>query len=156
MIEIDIPGFKKMKLHHLVLDFNGTLAIDGIFVQGVKERLKKLDQHLEIHILTADTFGNVQKQLDGISCNLRILTNRKQDIQKMDYVNTLGSHRCVCIGNGKNDHKMLRLAELGISVILEEGACTETINAADIVSKDINSALDLLSEPLRLTATLRS
>jgi hypothetical protein len=29
MIKIDIPGYIKMEAVHLVIDFNGTLAIDG-------------------------------------------------------------------------------------------------------------------------------
>jgi hypothetical protein len=29
MIEIDIPGYKKLQLKNLVLDYNGTLACDG-------------------------------------------------------------------------------------------------------------------------------
>jgi len=51
---------------------------------------------------------------------------------------------------------MLKKAVLGIAVILEEGAAAETIIAADVVFTNIVSALDLLTNPLRLTATLRS
>lgn len=29
MLDIDIPGFGHLHLQHLVLDFNGTLALDG-------------------------------------------------------------------------------------------------------------------------------
>ena len=36
MIAIDIPGYKKIELAHLVLDYNGTLAIDGKLIDGVK------------------------------------------------------------------------------------------------------------------------
>jgi soluble P-type ATPase len=51
---------------------------------------------------------------------------------------------------------MLQAAELGIAVILREGAAVETLTAADIVCRGIVPALELLSHPLRLTATLRS
>jgi soluble P-type ATPase len=51
---------------------------------------------------------------------------------------------------------MLRAAALGIAVILAEGASAETVRAADIVVGDIGHALDLLLEPTRLLATLRS
>lgn len=30
MIDIEIPGFAHLQLDHLVLDYNGTLARDGI------------------------------------------------------------------------------------------------------------------------------
>jgi soluble P-type ATPase len=145
-----------LRLSYLVLDFNGTLATDGKVIQGVKTRLKKLEKMIEIHIITADTFGNVKKQLKDISCKLNILTPKNQDLQKMNYIKELGNQHCVCIGNGRNDHQMLQVAELGIAVILEEGTSSQTINSADLLSKDINSALDLLSNPLRLIATLRT
>jgi soluble P-type ATPase len=51
---------------------------------------------------------------------------------------------------------MLKEAALGITVILEEGTALETLTSADVVCKDILSALELLSNRLRLTATLRS
>ena len=51
---------------------------------------------------------------------------------------------------------MLAAAGLGVAVILEEGAAAQTLMAADVVCKTITDALELLLEPLRLTATLRS
>jgi len=38
----------------------------------------------------------------------------------------------------------------------EEGAATPSLLAADVVCRDIVSALELLLHPLRLTATLRT
>jgi soluble P-type ATPase len=51
---------------------------------------------------------------------------------------------------------MLKEAALGIAVILEEGAAAQTLVSANVVCASIVSALDLLRNPLRLTATLRS
>jgi soluble P-type ATPase len=51
---------------------------------------------------------------------------------------------------------MLKEAVLGIAVILTEGAAVETVVAADVVCTSINAALELLKNPLRLAATLRS
>ncbi|MEZ4579582.1 MAG: hypothetical protein R2875_16700 [Desulfobacterales bacterium] len=36
------------------MDYNGTLAVDGGLVPGVKEALSELSG-LELHVLTADT-----------------------------------------------------------------------------------------------------
>jgi len=36
MIEVAVPGFKNLALEYLVLDYNGTLAVDGMLVEGVK------------------------------------------------------------------------------------------------------------------------
>ncbi len=156
MIEVAIPNYKMLQLGHLVLDFNGTLAVDGTMIEGVRERLNKLADHLEIHVLTADTFGKAAAQMEGVRCRLSILPLENQDIGKSDYVRKLGCEKTCCMGNGRNDRIMLRESALGIAVILEEGAAAETIASADIVCTSILSALDLLCNPLRLIATLRS
>lgn len=156
MIEIDVPGYKKYQLEHLVLDYNGTLACDGYLVRGVKECLEKLAVDLEIHVITADTFGKAGLKLQGIPCRLTVLPMGNQDTGKLDFVKHLGPESAVCIGNGRNDRLMLKEAALGIAVVLEEGAAAETIRSADVICASIISALELLMNPLRLIATLRS
>ena len=156
MIEVDIPGYKTLRLEHLVLDHNGTLAVDGILAQGVKDCLIKLASDLQVHVITADTFGKAKAQLEGIPCRLSILSTDDQDIGKLEYIKNLDPDRCVCIGNGRNDRLMLLRAALGISVILDEGAAVQTLQAADVLCTGIVPALELLLNPLRLTATLRS
>jgi soluble P-type ATPase len=156
MIEIDIPGYKNLKLTHLVLDFNGTLACDGTLLPGVADRLNALSEKLTVVILTADTFGKAAGELSGIPCSLTILPLAAQDAGKRAVVERIGSDSTVCIGNGRNDNLMLKTAGLGIAVILEEGASGVTIAEADVVCTSIHSALDLLTNPLRLVATLRS
>lgn len=156
MIEISIPGYKKLQLKHLVLDYNGTLACDGHLLEGVKDALEKLADKLKIHVLTADTFGKAQAGLKGVDCKLSILPVDHQDVGKLEYVKKLNSEFAVCIGNGRNDCLMLKEAALGIAVILAEGAALETLTAANVVCTSIVSALELLANPLRLTATLRS
>ena len=155
MIEINIPGYRKLQVEHLVLDYNGTIACDGDLIAGVKENLATLAGELQIHILTADTFGKARSGLKGIKCQISILAPETQDIGKLEYVKGLGSDNTVCMGNGRNDQLMLKEAALGIAVILDEGAAVETLRAADIVCTNIISALELLTNPLRLMATLR-
>ena len=156
MIALNIPGYGQLEFRYLVLDYNGTLAVDGEPIPGVKEALAGLAKDLDIHVLTADTFGKVRSRLEGVPCKVSILPLEKQDLGKRDYVNNLGSDHAICIGNGRNDHLMLKGAALGIAVILGEGASRETLVAADVICTDILSALELLTNPLRLTATLRS
>jgi P-type E1-E2 ATPase len=156
MIEITIPGYKKLQLNHLVLDYNGTLACDGQLLPGVAERLNTLSTQMKIHVLTADTFGSVRSAMSEVSCELSILAPENQDVGKLKYVERLGSEVTVCIGNGRNDRLMLKEAALGIAVLEGEGAAVETIMAADVLAPNILAALDLLLQPLRLVATLRS
>lgn len=155
MIEIHIPGFKHLRLEHLVLDFNGTLAVDGRLMDGIQSRLKTLGRHLGIHVITADTFGGVRKALRGIPCTLHLLPADNQAEGKRDYIRQLGAHRVAAVGNGRNDRLMLAESALGIGVILAEGAFSGTLTSAHVVCTSILDALDLLTHPLRLTATLR-
>ncbi len=156
MIKIDIPGRGQLIFEHLVMDYNGTLAIDGIMINGVKEKLSKLSNTLQIHVVTADTFGIAASQLKDLPCSLKILNKDNQKRAKEKYVTTLGSSSVVSIGNGRNDSLMLKASALGIAVIQEEGTAIETLINADIVAKDINDALNLLLHTKRLIATLRS
>jgi hypothetical protein len=64
-MELAIPGFGRLRLEHLVLDYNGTLAVDGRPLPGVKTRLKRLARSLRIHVITADTFGKARSSLSG-------------------------------------------------------------------------------------------
>jgi soluble P-type ATPase len=155
-LDLPIPGFGSLHLKYLVMDYNGTLAVDGELINGVKDALIKLSSHLELHVLTADTFGKAASGLSGIPCTLTVLPKDDQQTGKFNYIKNLGADRVVSIGNGRNDQRMLKESALGIAVILGEGASTEALLSANIVCTSILSALALLSNPLRLTATLRS
>jgi soluble P-type ATPase len=139
-----------------VLDFNGTLAVDGRLLSGVKPRLAQLARSLGIHIVTADTFGKARASLRGVDCALEILKGGGEDRAKARYVRRLGTRAVACIGNGRNDRLMLRAAALGIATVQREGAALEALQAADVVVHDVCDALDLLLAPRRLVATLRS
>jgi len=155
MFELEIPGFGLVRLEHLVTDFTGTLSVDGKLIPGVKERLNKISEFLKIHILTADTFGKAKEALSGINCEIHILQGKDQDLQKEEFVKNLGADKVIAFGNGNNDRKMLKVAKIGVAVLLEEGCSVEALCSADILVKSILDGLDLLLNPLRLKATLR-
>jgi soluble P-type ATPase len=140
-LTVDIPGREPLILEHLLLDQNGTLTDRGELIEGVVERLARLRDHLDPHVLSADTFGT----LDQLARRLEIETLRvSTGAEKVRFLEGLGDRRCVAIGNGTNDAPMLKAAALGIAVIGREGASTAALLAADIVCGSIVSALDLL------------
>ncbi len=155
MIEINLPGAQLLRLSHLILDYNGTLAADGSLLPGVAERLEILAKHLEIHILTADTFGSVRNQVAHLPVQLAVIPPEKQAQAKAAYLEKLGPANAAAIGNGRNDALMLKEAALGIAVMQTEGAATAALLAAEVVTSEIVDALDLLLHPDRLKATLR-
>ena len=156
MLEINIPGDRKLQLKHMVLDYNGTIACDGDLIAGLKENLVALADRLQVHILTADTFGKARRGLEGIECELSILAPDAQDIGKLEYVKGLGAEHTVCVGNGRNDRLMLKDAALSMAVIQTEGTAVEALSSADLVVPGILEALDLLLHRRRLKATLRT
>jgi P-type E1-E2 ATPase len=155
MIELNIPGRGLIQLQHLVCDVNGTLAVDGVLLDGVKQRLSSLRDRLAVHLLTADTHGT-QNRIDqqlGLTA-IRIQSGNEAE-QKANYVSQLGAGSTVAIGQGANDAGMLQAAALGICVLSSEGTALETLLEADLVARDIIEALDLLEKPLRIVASLR-
>jgi len=156
MINIAIPGYGAFELRHLVLDYNGTLAVDGELVPGVRDALSALAEELEVHVITADTFGRAGIELKGLPVNLTIVPESAQAEAKLAHVERLGAQSVFAIGNGRNDRLMLTAAAVGVAVVQGEGASAEAVASADIVVTSITDALDLLREPKRLMATLRS
>ena len=155
MIELNIPGRRTLRLKHLVADVNGTLAIDGVLIEGLAERITSIQDRLHVHLLTADTHGR-QATIDRrLSLTATRLAPGNEQKQKRDYVEKLGAEYVVAIGQGANDAAMLEAAALGICIISAEGAAVESFLAADLLAPDIMTALDLLDRPQRLVATLR-
>ena len=155
MIEVDIPGFGPVRLQHLVSDFTGTLSVDGELVLGVKEQITKVSEFLEVHVLTADTFGKARSELEGVKCAIHILTGENHDVQKEEFANGLGADGVVALGNGNNDRRMLKAARVGIAVCLKEGCSIDAASSADIIVTSATDALKLLLNEKRLKATLR-
>ena len=155
MIELTIPGRGPLRVQHLVMDVNGTLAVDGMLVDGVARRLSALRDRLEIHLITADT----HRRQDAIDFALHTTALRLlpggEALQKAEYVRGLGAESVAAIGQGANDAAMLETAALGICVMSVEGVAAETLHAADLLLPDINSALDIFEKPLRIIASLR-
>ncbi len=151
-IKIDIPQRGIVELQHAVLDVNGTLAVDGVAIPGIAERLKTISSHLSIHLLTTGTHGNIPELERTLGFPLHIILKGEE---KMRYVQQLGATNVIAFGNGINDSHMLRLATIGIAVLTPEGVATKAWQGADIIVYGATNALDLLLKPNRLIATLR-
>jgi len=155
MIQLAIPGRGVVTLRYAVFDVNGTLATDGVLIDGVAERLNELRQQLDVTMVTANTHGgqaNIDAQLGTTST---IIEPAKEREQKAAFVAALGAEQVVALGNGGNDVGMLAAAAIGIAVLGTEGLNVEALQAADVVAGSIFDALDLLLKPKRLIATMR-
>jgi len=151
-LPIELPGKTPMTFTELVLDYTGTLSLDGALLPGVAQRLERLAKAIRITVLTADAFGKAKGQLAGLPVDVTVVETGQD---KAEFVKKLGVERVIAVGNGRNDIPMMALAGLTIAVIGREGASVELLLAADVVVRDILDALDLITNPLRLKATLR-
>ncbi len=155
MLQLTLPGRGELNIQHLVTDVNGTLALDGVLLDGLAKRIGALRDRVQIHLLTADTHGKqavIDQQLNLAAVRI---TGGNEARQKADYVRELGADSVVAIGQGANDAAMLKEAALGICVMSREGIAIETLLAADLLLPDIFAALDLFDHPLRIVASLR-
>jgi len=155
MLEIQLPGQPSQKLEYVVSDVNGTLSLDGKLLPGVAAAVARLKGQVEFYLLSADTAGTAAEIAKTLGVSLHVIKAGHEARQKARFVHKLGEERCIAIGQGRNDTKMLKLAALGICVLSREGTAVPTLNAADIVVPDILAAFELLQKPLRIVATLR-
>ena len=151
-IDLELRGGGTKSFTDLVLDYTGTLSLDGTLLPGVAHCMERLAKDVRITVLTADTFGKAKDQLAGLPVDARIVETGRD---KAEFVKKLGAERVIAVGNGRNDVTMMVFAGLGIAVIGPEGAAGELLHVADVVARDIHDALDLITNPLRLKATLR-
>lgn len=155
MLELSIPGRPPLRLEHLVLDYNGTLAVDGRLAEGAGQRIEQLTRKLEVHIITADTFGVAAVETSILPVSLQVIGAGAQAEAKRSFVAGLGPDRVCAVGNGANDELMLKQAALSICVLGPEGAAVRALMASQVVVTTPVEALDLLLRPGRLAATLR-
>jgi P-type E1-E2 ATPase len=155
LIEVEIPGRATLALAHLVLDLNGTVALDGKLLPGLADRLAVLSPRLIVHLATADTHGRAATVAEELGVRLALVHRGQETKEKQALVERLGAASVVAIGNGANDAGMLATAALGIAVLGQEGLAVAALGAGDLVVAHIHDALDLLLHPKRLVATLR-
>lgn len=151
-LSFEIPGSGTLVLEHLVLDVNGTLTDRGALIDGVSERLAEISTLLDVHVLSADTFGTLGSVARELGLEPQTISTGDD---KARFVAELGAEVCVAIGNGANDAPMLDAAAIGLAVLGPEGAASSALAAADVVCGSIVDALGLLVDDRALIATLR-
>ena len=152
---IDIPGYKVLDVDTLLLDYNGTIAVDGIIPESVKNRVCRLANDFKILVLTADTHGTARKQCEGLPLEVCTFPVGNAADYKEEILNQYGGEHCVCMGNGRNDIKMFKSAALSIAIMGIEGMCGALLKESDICVTSIEDGLDLLLNPKRIIADLR-
>ena len=155
MRKVKIPSYKNINIKYIIFDYNGTLAVDGVVKDEIKNKLVKLKDKFDIYVLTADTYGNAKKGLEGLDVNFHIISKENGTVDKVDFIKKLGQKSCIAFGNGSNDCLMVKEAEIGICILEQEGCSVNTLMNSDLVVKNIEDGINMILNPERLVATLR-
>jgi len=153
-MKIDIPGWGSLDVENIVIDLDGTLATDGKIPPEVKEKIGALSPLVKIYILTANAQGPAHEEISGMKVEMIKVSNEDSNRGKFDFLKALNLETTVAVGNGSNDQLILKEAALGIAVLGDEGLSVSAMKIADIVVKNVQSALDLFLKPKRLITTL--
>ncbi|MFA5523186.1 MAG: HAD hydrolase family protein [Tissierellales bacterium] len=156
MLTYDIPGIGRIEIENVVFDYNGTIAVDGKLIEAAKELIYKLRRHVDIHILTADTYGTVEKQCKTLGVKAATFPNEMASISKKEIVEKLNPEKTICIGNGYNDIEMFKICKISIAVMEKEGCSGKLLAHSDIVTYSIKDAIEIIFSENRMKATLRS
>ena len=162
-IRISIPNSAEpLIIRYIVTDYTGTLSCGGRLVPGVEDRLRRLKELVEIHVISADSFGTASGQLAAIPLEPHILEQgEKHDTEKQKYIKKKGlvPSKVAAFGNGNNDALLLETVRkadgLAIAVDNGEGCSVQAIHNTHLFIVNIVNTLDLLLEPTRCKATLR-
>ena len=155
MQKISIPNYTELEIANVVLDYNGTLATNGIVSNDTRQTLAELTKLYDVYVITADTFGTVKQELEAFDLEVIVLSSSDHTAEKATLIERLGAEHTVAMGNGNNDRLMLQKAKLSIALMGSEGCATATAMSSNIICKDIVDAMELLTYPKCLIATLR-
>ena len=149
-MKIEVPGFNMLEFQAVLFDLNGTLGVKGKVPEDVKELLVKLADRYTVVILSADTFGTLEKEFKGLPVRIERVSTGAEKAEVAE-----GYAPYVAIGNGNNDVAMLEKAELAFCVIGKEGAAVDALLASDVVVTDVRDVIETLLDERKLIATLR-
>lgn len=154
MILLQRPGQPNIEIECLLIDYEGSLAIDGRVHPKVKDKINLLSKRLKIYIFVKGEKEKVEERLRNVKANIVFLQEGQATVAKLELLKKVGPERTVAIGNGVDDVSLLEEAIFSIGVIGKEGASGEALKKADLVVTDVINGLDFLLKPLRQKTTL--
>jgi len=146
-------GVGEINLNTIILDLNGTLAIDGKLVEGVIPRIVKLKElGFKIYLFTGDQRGTAAMQAKELGIELMFA---KTTEEKAECAKKCNFETTVAIGNARIDIGTFDNAKIKIGTLQREGIHAGILPHIDILMPSINDALDLLINPDSFNATMR-
>ncbi|NMA87351.1 MAG: ATPase P [Tissierellia bacterium] len=156
MIIYEIPGRENIQIDNVVFDYNGTIAVDGKLIEVIGELFEELERYANIYILTADTYGTVVEECRNIPGKVLTFPGENAGESKRNIIKKLGSNKTLVVGNGFNDILMFEEGVLSIAIMEGEGTSGKLLYHADIVSRNIIEAINIILNKNKVKATLRN
>ncbi len=147
-----IPGVRTFNIKNIFIDYNGTIACDGVLHKGLIKQLELLALEFNVFILTGDTFGTVQDTFNNTAIEV-ILAYTALD--KLMAVKKRHPDDSIAIGNGSIDYKMFDAVGISFCVVGREGASYKAISHADIIVTEFEHVLEMIKQPKKIIATLK-
>ena len=158
-IDFKIPGFGDRHIQALLTDYDGTLSRCKEVSDEIKERLLRLSEMINIHVLTGDRNVKADDCLGKLPVSIHILSEKDQDVQKRDYLQDFDPREVAAFGNGNNDRLLLQAVKTagGLCIVVDngEGCAVDALLNSHLLIGSSAKALDLLLDPERCGTTLR-
>ena len=136
---INVPQTGKYNIENIVFDYNGTIANNGIIIDGVLKKIVDLSKNFNVHIITADTFNTVRESFKGTNVNIHIIDKDYGSEQKEKFIDKLGFDKTIALGNGRNDELMLKKSIISTNAkIGKNSSVIESVIMPDaIIEEDV-------------------
>ncbi len=147
------PEVGEIELNTIILDLNGTLAVNGAIVEGAEDRIIQLrEKGYQIVLFTGDQRGNAAQLAEKIGVEVK-KAGKSEEKEKLTL--ELDVNKTVAIGNARIDIGTFKHTKLRIATLQAEGIHTGILPYVDIIVPSINDALDLLLNENTFNATMR-
>jgi soluble P-type ATPase len=118
-------GIDGIELDTIILDLNGTIAVNGVLVDGLKDRLNQLKNlGFKIYLFTGDQRGNARDLARDTGIEVQIATSAEE---KESLTQKLDVDKTVAIGNARIDIGTFKHTKLRIATLQAEGMLHSTL-----------------------------
>ena len=148
------PNKEIINIENIILDLNGTLAVNGQVSEKAKQLVVELKQlGYKLVLISGDIRGNAKNVAEELDLDLYLGTNSSEKAKQMQ---RFDKEKTAAIGNARIDIGTFENAKISIATLQSEGIHSGIINYVDLIVPSIEDALNLFIDVKSLEATLRT
>lgn len=152
-LKYNVPGVGVIEIDTLVVDSNGTLTVRGEMVNGVIERIHRIQSMgVEVVMISSDQRGNARDL--ALNCGITYY-EAANSREKEDILLSLGSHNVAAIGNARIDIGLFVQSIVSVATLQGEGIHKDIIDHVDVIMPSILDALDFFLDKDTFIATMK-